>query len=273
MPRGGGKIGLRDETPSDPPENSARVPSADPESWRAGIDPSVLQMIAKFDGRDWRTRRASPDEKRAIVEAGLSIEGSGQTADFVASQFGLNAVTYKNWKAALVGSPVPVDKDAGAEDQTPAPPGTGGRKHYTDGDLDRIAKKAVDLYNSGLPMSQAIAKDHLNISRPTLDRALERNGVPKPPVGRRPEGYRLTLGQATGKPSSKSPARKWAKGPSQESKSPAPTSMNESSGVGIPVTMNVSLEAIVASNRSAVLEVLVKDLDSKVQTAIRALLS
>jgi len=262
MPRGSGKIGLRDETPSDAAENSAIVPAADPESWRAGIDPSILQMIAKLDGRDWRTRRASPDEKREIVEAGLSIEKSGQQADFVASQFGLNPATYKNWKATLVGSPAPVDKEAAAEDQTPAPPGTDGRKHYTDADLDRIAKEAVDLYNSKVSIARIISTEHLNISRPTLARAFQRNGVPMPSVGPRRKGSSLAFGQvkatATGAPDKKPRQHPAAPAQSATKSTEPPVAATR----GSTVTLELPLENLVRANRNAILQILLRELET-----------
>lgn len=68
-----------------------------PEELKAKLEPDVLTLVNASQERDWRSNRASEDEKKAILLAGLKVEGLGASPAEVAKLFGLSYATYNNW--------------------------------------------------------------------------------------------------------------------------------------------------------------------------------
>jgi hypothetical protein len=147
-----------------------------------------------------------------------------------------------------------------------SPEGTGKRGRrptHDEAELDRIGREAVELYNQGAKTTEIFAA--LGIKRPVLKRAWGQLGVPMPKPGVRAPGSILTVpdhAPTQPQPSAqrsprKSSSRPPAKAPAK--KSPSPLTATD----GSRVTVELPLEDLVRANRTAILRILLRDLEAQ----------
>ncbi len=137
----------------------------------------------------------------------------------------------------------------------------GRRPAHDEADLDRIGREAIELYNQGAKTAEIFAA--LGIKRPVLRRAWAQLGVPMPKPGVRAPGSILTIpGHAPAQPppSAQRSPRKGsspppAKAPAKKSSSPLTATD------GSRVTVELPLEDLVRANRSAIIRILLRDLE------------
>jgi len=138
----------------------------------------------------------------------------------------------------------------------------GRRPAHDEAELDRIGREAVELYNRGAKTAEIFEK--LGIKRPVLRRAWAQLGIPMPKPGVRAPGSVLTIPDhppAQTAPTNNPPARRApARPPSAGRGQPAPEVAASNSG---RVTVELPLEDLVRANRSAILRILLRDLEAQ----------
>jgi hypothetical protein len=138
----------------------------------------------------------------------------------------------------------------------------GRRPAHDEAELDRIGREAAVLYNQGAKTSEIFAT--LGIKRPVLKRAWERLGIPMPKPGVRTPGSVLTIPDhppTQTAPTNKRPARRApARPPAARRDQPGPEVAASNSG---RVTVELPLEDLVRANRSAIIRILLRDLEAK----------
>lgn len=157
----------------------------------------------------------------------------------------------------------PAAKPTAAESVTPVqevPTRRGRRPAHDEADLDRIGREAVELYNQGAKTSEIFTK--LGIKRPVWKRAWGQLGVPMPKPGVRAPGSILTIpdhAPAQTAPTNNPPARRApARPPAAGRAKPAPRVAASNGG---RVTVELPLEDLVRANRSAIIRILLRDLE------------
>lgn len=146
-----------------------------------------------------------------------------------------------------------------------SPEGTrrrGRRPAHDAAELDRIGREAVGLYNRGAKTAEIFAQ--LGIKRPVLRRAWAQLGIPMPKPGVRPPGSVLTIPDhppAQTAPTNNPPARgARARPPAAGRAEPAPEVAASNSS---RVTVELPLEDLVRANRTAILRILLRDLEAQ----------
>ena len=144
-----------------------------------------------------------------------------------------------------------------------APRRRGRRPAHDEAELDRIGREAVELYNRGTRTSEIFAT--LGIKRPVLKRAWAQLGIPMPKPGVRAPGSVLTIPDhppAQPPPSAQRSPRKGSSPPPAQA--PARTSSSPLTATdGSRVTVELPLEDLVRANRTAILRILLRDLEAQ----------
>ena len=139
----------------------------------------------------------------------------------------------------------------------------GRRPAHDEAELDRIGREAVELYNRGAKTAEIFEK--LGIKRPVLRRAWAQLGIPMPKPGVRAPGSVLTIPDhppAQPPPSAQRSPRKSASPPPAQA--PARTSSSPLTATdGSRVTVELPLEDLVRANRTAILRILLRDLEAQ----------
>jgi len=154
---------------------------------------------------------------------------------------------------------------ATAKSVTPAqevPPRRGRRPAHDEADLDRIGREAAVLYNQGAKTSEIFAT--LGIKRPVLKRAWERLGVPMPKPGVRTPGSVVTIPDHPPAQTAPTTSRQASQAPASP---PATGRAKPAARVGASdggrVTVELPLEDLVRANRSAIIRILLRDLEAQ----------
>ena len=150
----------------------------------------------------------------------------------------------------------------GAKSVPEVPRRRGRRPAHDEAELDRIGRQAAELYNQGARTSEIFAT--LGIKRPILKRAWAQLGIPMPQPGVRAPGSFVTMPDhppAQTAPTNNPPARRApARPPAVGLAKPAPRVAASNSG---RVTVELPLEDLVRANRSAILRILLRDLEAQ----------
>ena len=149
----------------------------------------------------------------------------------------------------------------GAKSVPDVPRRRGRRPVHDEAELDRIGRKAVELYNRGAKTAEIF--EELGIKRPVLRRAWAQLGIPMPKPGVRAPGSVLTIPDrppAQTAPTNNPPARRApARPPAASRDQPAPEVAASNSG---RVTVELPLEDLVRANRNAIIRILLRDLEA-----------
>ena len=150
----------------------------------------------------------------------------------------------------------------GAKSVREVPRRRGRRPAHDEAELDRIGREAVELYNRGAKTAEIFEK--LGIKRPVLRRAWARLGIPMPKPGVRPPGSVLTIPDhppAQTAPTNNPPARRAPARPPAASRDQSAPQVAASNGDR--VTVELPLEDLVRANRTAILRILLRDLEAQ----------
>jgi hypothetical protein len=152
--------------------------------------------------------------------------------------------------------------DEGAKSVPDVPRRRGRRPAHDEAELARIGRQAAELYNQGARTSEIFAT--LGIKRQVLKRAWARLGIPMPKPGVRAPGSVLTIPDhppAQTAPTNNPPARRApARPPAASRDQPAP---QVAASNGDRVTVELPLEDLVRANRTAILRILLRDLEAQ----------
>ena len=151
----------------------------------------------------------------------------------------------------------------GAKSVPDVPRRRGRRPVHDEAELDRIGRKAVELYNRGAKTAEIF--EELGIKRPVLRRAWAQLGIPMPKPGVRAPGSVLTIPDHPPPQTAPSARRSPRKGSSPP---PAKAAARISSSPltatdGSRVTVELPLEDLVRANRAAILRILLRDLEAE----------
>ena len=139
----------------------------------------------------------------------------------------------------------------------------GRRPAHDEAELDRIGREAVELYNRGAKTAEIFEK--LGIKRPVLRRAWAQLGIPMPKPGVRAPGSVLTIPDhppAQPPPSAQRSPRKGSSPPPGKAAARMSSSPLTATD-GSRVTVELPLEDLVRANRSAILRILLRDLEAQ----------
>lgn len=146
----------------------------------------------------------------------------------------------------------------------PAAPRRGPRPTYDVKKLEDLGRKAVELYNGGASIGEAVKK--LKTSRSTLMKGWQLIGVTPPKQGVRAADFVLTIPDEPPAPTAPAAPR-----PPRQASSRRPAAPNPARGA--QVTVEVPLESLIQANRQIVIEILLADLSPRDQELARVLLA
>jgi hypothetical protein len=106
------------------PRRRGRQPKPPVDTVEHNLDPADLILMHEAQRRDWKTQRATLDEKISFVRIGTQLTQLGSTNQQIAKSFGISTLTYANWKEASGKAPAPKGR--------PPKPETKGRKDAED---------------------------------------------------------------------------------------------------------------------------------------------
>lgn len=95
------------------PVRRGRQPKPAVDALEHNLEPSDLTLMHESQSRDWKTNRATEDEREAIVRVGEQLEHLGSTAREIAKSFGISTLTYSNWKKAPGKAPASTGRPGG----------------------------------------------------------------------------------------------------------------------------------------------------------------
>lgn len=157
------------------------------------------------------------------------------------------------------GGEAPAAMETPTEDpQTPLFPQSDNNE-----ELEKLGRSAVALFNKDNNIATIATK--LHTSRPVIMQAFDYLGVVLPGRGRKPNGFVLTIPEerpARSGPAAQRPPRQSSSRPPIKARDKKPASLVTTAD-GNRVTVELPLEDLVRANRTAILRILLRDLEAQ----------
>ena len=137
------------------PARRGRQPKPAVDAVEHSLEASDLTLMHESQSRDWKTNRATKDERKSIVRVGAQLEHLGSTAREIAKSFGISTLTYSKWKTGKSGvkeTPAPGQE---ATDETATKVETTRSQYMAEIDLAPVVREnrevVIQLLTIGKP--------------------------------------------------------------------------------------------------------------------------